>query len=41
MRRADYGKELKLGANVEPLLRASLTRLPSVHLRLIPPCISA
>ena len=35
MRRADYGKELKLGANVEPLLRASLTRLPSVHLRLM------
>jgi hypothetical protein len=35
VRRADRGKDLKLGANVELLLRASLTRLHSAHLRLM------
>jgi hypothetical protein len=34
VRRADYGTGLMLGANVEPLLTASPTRLPSAHLRL-------
>jgi hypothetical protein len=32
VRRAEFGKELRLGASVEPLLKTSPTRIPSARI---------